>query len=222
MRRYYASNQETRHIHRQAVWLAFRRHILHQPLRADDAVCVEIHRHPHRQRPHPRRHGTVFLVHGADDGAAGSPPGHPALLAHHLRQPGRVERAHRHQGSRHLTDADAAPPHRLRHPHRHRLVLFPERPGSARQQEDGAAAHLYEAEEPRVGNTGGHLLRRTAAVQPLRATQGHGDGQALRHHDIPHDRQLRGRRHHPGRLGHAAVDRREEAPAAHPLQRRVV
>ena len=87
----HAWNQETPHTHHQAVCAPLRGNVLHQPFRADDAVCVAICGHAHRQGPHPRHPGTILLLHGLDDGATGTSPCHPALLTHLLRQPWREQ-----------------------------------------------------------------------------------------------------------------------------------
>ena len=66
-------------------------------------------------------------------------------------------------------------------------------------------------------DTRGHLLRRHPPDQHLRGKERPADGQALQHHDLPHDRVVRGPGHHPGRLRHAPIYCREEAPRDEPL-----
>ena len=218
----YVSDQEIRPIHRPPVRPTVCRHVLHQPLRADDAVSVALCRYAYRQGSLRRCTGGVFLVHGPDHGAAGPPPGHPAQFAHHLRQPGREQRADSYQGGRHLPAPVDARTDRRERLHRLRLVLFPEQRRPQRPAEARPAHAVDEAEKSGAGDTRGHLLRRYPPDQHLRGKERPADGQTLQHHDLPHDRVVRGPGHHPGRLRHAPIYCREEAPRDEPLQRRVV
>ena len=151
---------------------------------------MALYRRAHRQGPVHGSARTVFRVHGADDGASSLALGNIAQFAHHLRKPRRELRAHRHQGRRHIADAELPLLDSDYRGNNGRVVLFPEQYRAKRQHEAHAATCVDEAEKPGAGDTRGNILRRTAQLQHLRAEEEHQDRKALWHHDLPHDRQL--------------------------------
>ncbi len=209
----HVSDKEVRHFHSKTIRPAVRGNVLHLPVCADDAVSVAIYRRAHRQGAIDGRARRILLAHGTDARAAGTAARHSALVAHNIRQPGRKQRAHGHKGSRNIAHAGFPPAHSHIGGYMHHLALFPEQHRPRGQQENSTDAHLDEAEKPRARNSRGNILRRHPQQQHICAEERPEDGQALRHHDLPHDGQLRRSGHNTRRLGHAAGHGRQETPA---------